>query len=122
MVRSLFVKGLEAITVETLLAARASGCFDEIMTSLSDSYPGLDLPAMAPYQFERTLRHGLRRAAEMRESAATLQALGLRGELADEIAEVQQRMGECGRQAPAEGATLQDLADAVLAARRGTGD
>ncbi|NTJ43780.1 NAD(P)-dependent oxidoreductase [Agrobacterium larrymoorei] len=95
MVRSLFVKGLEAITVETLLAAKASGCFDDIVSSLSASFPGLGWPTFAEYQMERTTRHGKRRAAEMRESAATLNALGLRGALAYEIAEVQDRMGAC---------------------------
>lgn len=96
MVRSLFVKGLEAITVETLLAARASGCFDEIYASLSASYPGLDWGRFADYQFERTTRHGRRRAAEMRESGETLDALGLHGALAREIAAVQEAMGEVG--------------------------
>ncbi|TKT74597.1 NAD(P)-dependent oxidoreductase [Aquamicrobium sp. LC103] len=96
MVRSLFVKGLEAITVETLLAARASGCYDEILASLSASFPGLEWSRFADYQFERTTRHGRRRAAEMRESAATLDALGLRGGVAIEIAEIQERMGACG--------------------------
>jgi 3-hydroxyisobutyrate dehydrogenase-like beta-hydroxyacid dehydrogenase len=38
MVRSLFVKGLEALTVETMLAASASGCFDYVLSSLSASY------------------------------------------------------------------------------------
>lgn len=93
MVRSLFVKGLEAITVEALLAAQASGCLDYIMGSLSGSYPGLGWPDFARYEFERTLKHGKRRAAEMRESAATLRALGLHGDLADAIAEVQEKMG-----------------------------
>ena len=96
MVRSLFVKGLEAITVEALLAAEASGCFDAILQSLSASFPGLGWPAFAEYQFDRTLRHGRRRAAEMRESAATLDALGLSGRLAAEIAGVQERMGAIG--------------------------
>lgn len=96
MVRSLFVKGLEAITVETLLAAEASGCFDEILSSISTSYPGLDWPRFAEYQFERTTTHGRRRAAEMRESAATLDSLGLHGALAEAIADVQQRMGNAG--------------------------
>src|SRR5690606_3116373 len=64
MVRALFVKGLDAITVETLLAARASGCFDDIYASLSASFPGLDWARFASYQFERTTRHGCRRAAE----------------------------------------------------------
>jgi 3-hydroxyisobutyrate dehydrogenase-like beta-hydroxyacid dehydrogenase len=93
MVRSLFVKGLEAITVEALLAAEASGCRDYILASLSGSYPGLGWPAFAGYEFERTMKHGARRAAEMRESAATLDALGLHGALARAIADVQDKMG-----------------------------
>ena len=97
MVRSLFVKGLEAITVEALLAAKASRCFDEIVASLSGSYPGLGWPDFAAYQFERTTRHGKRRAAEMEESAATLDALGLNGGLAREIARVQALMGQSGQ-------------------------
>jgi 3-hydroxyisobutyrate dehydrogenase-like beta-hydroxyacid dehydrogenase len=96
MVRSLFVKGLEALTVETLLAAEASGCFDYVLASLTASYPGLGWPDFAGYQFERTLRHGQRRAAEMRESAETVAALGLQGTFADEIADVQAQMGRCG--------------------------
>lgn len=116
MVRSLFVKGLEAIAVETLLAAEASGCFEEILASISGSYPGLDWPRFAEYQFERTTTHGRRRAAEMRESAATLDALGLHGALAEAIADVQQRMGEAGR--PGKG-DLRDVVSAVLAARLG---
>lgn len=93
MVRSLFVKGLEAITVEALIAAAASGCFDQVYESLSASFPALGWPDQARYNFERTLLHGGRRAAEMRESAATLNALGLTGGLADKIADVQDSMG-----------------------------
>ncbi len=96
MVRSLFVKGLEAITVETLQAAAASSCFDYILKSLSTSFPGLGWPDFAEYQFERTLRHGRRRAAEMRESAATLNGLGLHGALANAIADIQEEMGRLG--------------------------
>jgi len=102
MVRSLFVKGLEAITVETLLAAQASGCFEEIFTSLAKSYPGLGWPGFAAYEFERTLLHGKRRAAEMRESAATVAALGLNGALADEIANIQEAMGGLEANPPAQ--------------------
>lgn len=116
MVRSLFVKGLEAITVETLLAAQASGCFDEIVASVGASFPGLDWPRFAEYQFERTTTHGRRRAAEMRESAATLDALGLHGALADAIADVQERMGQAGRQDIDD---LQSVVRAVLKARLG---
>ena len=119
MVRSLFVKGLEAITVETLMAASASGCFDEILASLESSYPGLGWPDFATYHFERSLRHGVRRAAEMRESAATLDALGLRGALAAEVAEVQARMGSVDLvDLPAGG--LAEAVAVVAAARRKT--
>ncbi|WP_373354900.1 DUF1932 domain-containing protein [Pseudoroseicyclus sp. CXY001] len=113
MVRSLFVKGLEAITVETLLAAEASGCTDEILTSLAKSYPGLGFPEIADYQFERTLRHGARRAAEMRESAVTIAELGLTGALAQAIAEVQARQGA------AEVAPEAPLAERLAARLRG---
>ncbi|WP_163269473.1 NAD(P)-dependent oxidoreductase [Chelativorans alearense] len=93
MVRSLFVKGLEAITVECALAAAASGVYDRVIGSLERSYPQFDWTEHIAYVCERTLNHGKRRAAEMRESAATLDSLGLRGGLAREIAEIQDRMG-----------------------------
>lgn len=96
MVRSLFVKGLEAITVECLLAASASDCFEEVYASLSKSYPGLDWPRIAEYHFERVTTHGKRRAAEMMESGVTLDELGLNGGLAREIASVQSRMAGLG--------------------------
>lgn len=111
MVRSVFVKGLEAITVEALLAAAASGHLERVLASLDRSYPGLGLPDLAPYQFERTLKHGKRRAAEMRESAATLDALGLNGGLAEAIADAQEAMGAV----PADGLEGDDLAVALKA-------
>ncbi|MBM9593838.1 NAD(P)-dependent oxidoreductase [Rhodobacteraceae bacterium MCCB 386] len=117
MIRSLFVKGLETLTVEALLAAEAAGCFDEILTSLSSSFPGLGWPDHADYQFERTLRHGRRRAAEMRESAATYDELGLHGALAAEVAAVQEAMGAVGGQSATD--PLQDVVRAVLARRLG---
>ena len=116
MVRSLFVKGLEAITVEAMLAARASGAFEKVLASLSNSYPGLGWPDIVGYNFERTLRHGKRRAAEMRESAATLDALGLNGGLAAEIARVQDAMGQLPLDDMPEGDTADAIAQ-VLKAR-----
>jgi 3-hydroxyisobutyrate dehydrogenase-like beta-hydroxyacid dehydrogenase len=94
MVRSLFVKGLEALTAETMLAARASGCLDRVMGSLADTFPGLGWPRNVEYMFERTLRHGIRRAAEMREVAKTYDELGLVGRLADAVADVQENQGK----------------------------
>ncbi len=113
MVRSLFVKGLEALTVETLLAANASGCLPEIRDSLAKSYAGLGWPDFAHYEFERVLKHGIRRAAEMRECAVTLDELGLHGGLAGAIAEVQQMTALAGRQMSQGGELEPLLADLV---------
>ncbi len=115
MVRSVFVKGLEAITVEALLAAEASGCFEQILASLTQSFPGLDWSRFPDYQFERTTRHGHRRAAEMRESGVTLDALGLNGGLAREIAAVQDAMAAAGSRSAGD---LRETVSRVLAARR----
>jgi len=117
MVRSVFVKGLEAITVEALLAAEASGCFEEILASLSGSFPGLDWSKFPDYQFERTTRHGRRRAAEMRESGVTLDALGLNGGIARETAAIQDAMAASGVKASGD---LRETVARVLAARRGS--
>lgn len=118
MVRSVFVKGLEAITVETMLAASASGCLDRVLGSLQKTYPAFNLPELALYHLERTTRHGKRRAAEMRESAATLDSLRLHGRLAEIIAEVQDRMGELPA-ANIDSGDLADILERLLALRRG---
>lgn len=116
MVRSLFVKGIGAITVETLLAAEASGCFDEIYDSLSTSFPGLGWPDFAAHQFERLVTHGRRRAAEMRECAATVSDLGLNGSLAGEIASIDERMAGLAEKPP-EAGDLEPGVAALLARR-----
>jgi 3-hydroxyisobutyrate dehydrogenase-like beta-hydroxyacid dehydrogenase len=93
LVRSVFVKGLEAVTIEALLAAEAAGCLETVARSLAGSYAGLGWPGFAGYQFERALTHGARRAAEMREGGTMLDELGLDGGLARAIAAVHERMG-----------------------------
>lgn len=118
MVRSLFVKGLEALTVETMLAAGASGCLPEIRASLEGSYAGLGWPEFAAYEFERVLRHGVRRAAEMRECAATLDELGLHGALANAIADVQDMTALAGRAMPAADGLDQAIAGLLDRRRR----
>ncbi|MEX0954924.1 MAG: DUF1932 domain-containing protein [Rhizobiaceae bacterium] len=98
MARSMFVKGLEAVMVQSLLAARASGCFDAVLASLSGSYPQFDWSEAPRYNIERMARHGIRRAAEMEESAATMQELNLPGgsELGLAIAGLQREIGRRG--------------------------
>ena len=123
MLRSMFVKGLEAITVQTLLAARAAGRLDEIHTSLSKSFPGLGWPEFPKYLAERVTTHGVRRAAEMRESAVTMSELGFEAgkDMALAVAALQQEIGDLGLRLDPAG-TLESLYDTVLGARDGRMD
>lgn len=77
MLRSVIIKGLEALTAESFLAARAAGVEEALIASLQASDPGIDWAARGAYNLERMLVHGARRAAEMHEVAATLRELGL---------------------------------------------
>lgn len=76
MIRSVMVKGLEALTSECVLAADAAGVRNEVLASLDTSWPGTDWAAKADYNLDRMMVHGLRRAAEMEEAIKTLDALG----------------------------------------------
>ena len=77
MIRSVMVKGIEALTDEMMAAAAAAGVTDEVLASLDASERQQDWAARAAYNLERMATHGLRRAAEMEESAKTLAALGV---------------------------------------------
>lgn len=72
MVRSVMIKGIEALTAEMILAAKAAGVTDGVLTSL-----GGDWPQKVDYNLDRMLAHGTRRAAEMDEVVATLTELGI---------------------------------------------
>lgn len=72
MVRSVMIKGVEAVMVECLLAAQAGGVVDEVIASLGETWS-----EQANYNLERVLVHGLRRASEMQEVEQTLHDLGV---------------------------------------------
>ena len=76
MIRSVMVKGLEALTTEWVLAARRAGVYEEVVPSLNAAWPGTDWGEKADYNLDRMMVHGLRRAAEMEEVVKTLDALG----------------------------------------------
>ena len=77
MIRSVMVKGIEALSWECAAAAEAAGVFDEVMASLDASEKPMGWARKVAYNRERMETHGLRRAAEMEESAKTLQGLGI---------------------------------------------
>lgn len=92
MVRSIMVKGMEALTAECALAAAAAGVEDEVFPSLKSGHPGIDVPERAAYNFERSLVHGKRRAAEMDEVAKMLSDLGLPNGMAAATADWQRAL------------------------------
>ncbi len=94
MVRSIMIKGIESLTVECVLAAVKAGIDDRILDSLEKSFPGMEWKRRAGYMMERVVRHGQRRAAEMREVAATLEDMGIGGTMATATAERQQWMAD----------------------------
>jgi 3-hydroxyisobutyrate dehydrogenase-like beta-hydroxyacid dehydrogenase len=87
--RSVFVKGMEALAIEGLLAARRYGVEDEVLKSLAETYPGLDWERQATWYWRRVVQHGRRRAEEMREAAATVADTGLAPRMAQASADVQ---------------------------------
>ena len=77
MLRSVMVKGFEALLVEAFAAADAAGAADPLLGTLSDWLPGIDWASLVPYHRGRVRRHGARRAAELEECARFLEALGV---------------------------------------------
>lgn len=86
MIRSVIVKGVEALLLESLTAAEKAGVRERILDSISETFPGVDWRATATYHIGRTHQHGPRRVTEMEEAAATLRGLGLEPVLSTAIA------------------------------------
>lgn len=96
MIRSVLIKGLEAVTAECFLAARKAGVDQAVLASLAASDPDVDWSARATYNVERMVRHGKRRAAELQEVVATLEELGLPARMSAATAQWEDQMGRLG--------------------------
>jgi 3-hydroxyisobutyrate dehydrogenase-like beta-hydroxyacid dehydrogenase len=78
MCRSVIIKGLEALAIESLFAARMYGAEEKVLESLATSFRAMGWEDRLPdYLISRVAEHGHRRAAEMREVARTLQDVGI---------------------------------------------
>ena len=77
MCRSVMIKGMEALVIESFTAARAYGVEDAVLASLAETFPGIDWERQGTYFFQRVIEHGRRRAEEMREVAVTVADTGL---------------------------------------------
>jgi 3-hydroxyisobutyrate dehydrogenase-like beta-hydroxyacid dehydrogenase len=98
MCRSIMIKGLEAMVIESFTTARHYGVEDAVIASLHETFPGIDWERQTAYFFQRVIEHGRRRSEEVREVAVTVREAGLDAFSAD---------GTAARQA-----WVADLADA----------
>ncbi|HZR88006.1 MAG TPA: DUF1932 domain-containing protein [Bradyrhizobium sp.] len=106
MCRSIMIKGLEAMVIESFTTARAYGVEDAVLASLAETFPGINWEKQGAYFFQRVIEHGRRRAEEVREVAETVREAGLTPWSAQGTAERQ--------------AWVADLADGGLFGARGT--
>ncbi len=106
MCRSVMIKGLEAMVIESFTTARAYGVEDAVIASLQETFPGIDWEKQGAYFFQRAIEHGRRRSEEVREVAQTVREAGL---------EPWSAAGTAERQA-----WVADLADARAFGERGT--
>lgn len=114
MVRSIMIKGLEALVMECMLAGRKAGVDSIVLDSLEASFPGFNWRDKAAYMMERVMTHGIRRAEELREVAKTVEELGLDADMSHAIVDWQQRIGELGLKSMDTGADYAERADAIL--------
>jgi 3-hydroxyisobutyrate dehydrogenase-like beta-hydroxyacid dehydrogenase len=77
--RSVIIKGLESLVIESFTAARAFGVEQQVLASLQETYPQFDWEKQGDYLFSRVIQHGRRRAEEMRASAEMIDASGIGG-------------------------------------------
>jgi 3-hydroxyisobutyrate dehydrogenase-like beta-hydroxyacid dehydrogenase len=121
MIRSVMIKGMEALTLECFLAAKRYGIVDEVAASLKNNYPTLDWNKAIEYNIERMASHGVRRADEMDQVAATLRELGIDPLMATATSTRQREMGQIGKE-PAVRKTLKEgraaMLDAISAAAK----
>jgi 3-hydroxyisobutyrate dehydrogenase-like beta-hydroxyacid dehydrogenase len=117
LIRSVYMKGRDALVLEMMLAARRLDLEDAVVRSIAG--PGEQVPFSE--LSERVLRalavHAGRRAEELDSSAALLRELGLEPTMTEAAAERLRRLAELGLrerfggERPAEGRATLDAAD-----------
>jgi 3-hydroxyisobutyrate dehydrogenase-like beta-hydroxyacid dehydrogenase len=118
MCRSVMIKGLEALVIESYTTARAYGVEDHVLPTLQETFPSIDWQQQGAYFFSRVVQHGKRRAEEMREAANTVREAGFEPTMASAIANKQQWVADEAGQGVFKGmakdARWQDYADCLI--------
>ena len=99
MVRSIMIKGLEAVAAECALAGVEAGVDELVIPTLEETFPGFGWEDRIAFKLERMMTHGRRRAAEMVEVAKTVDELGLPSRMSASSVEWHSQLGEMGLKA-----------------------
>jgi 3-hydroxyisobutyrate dehydrogenase-like beta-hydroxyacid dehydrogenase len=95
MCRSVVIKGLEALAVESMFTARSYGAEDAVLKSLAATFPEMGWQEKLPdYLISRAAEHGKRRAAEMREAAQAVSDAGREPHMASAAAALQDALAK----------------------------
>ena len=118
MCRSVMIKGLEALVIESYTTARHYGVEKHMLPTLTETFPSIDWEKQGAYFFSRVAQHGKRRAEEMREAANTVREAGFEPWMASAIAEKHDWVAQQSRDGVFDGlpsgATWQQYADCLL--------
>lgn len=120
MCRSIMIKGLEALMLESMLSASEFRVEERVLASLKETFPSIDWERLSGYLIERVVSHGKRRAAEMREVADTEREIGLEPVMAAATAARQQWLADL-KVKESLAAKTEDRAELVRAIRRALG-
>ena len=121
MFRSIMIKGLEALMLESMLAASEYRVEERVLASLKETFPTLDWEKLSGYLIERVMSHGRRRAAEMREVAQTLEGIGLEPVMARATAARQQWLADLGARERLGDRKTEDRAELIRVIREALG-
>jgi len=108
MSRSIMIKGLEALVIESYTTARRYGVEAHVLPTLKETFPQIDWDKQGAYFFSRVVQHGKRRAEEMREAAATVREAGFEPLMTAAIADKQDWVSRQARAGVFEGVDAKD--------------
>lgn len=118
MCRSVMIKGLEAIFIESYSTARRYGVEERVLESFKETFPNFQWEKEGAYFFSRVVQHGKRRAEEMREAAVTVREAGFDPFMAAATAEKQDQVAKLAAKGVfaglAPGADWREYADRLI--------
>lgn len=113
MFRSAFVKGLEALSLEAMMACYPSGVHEKVLASFEETFGGYSFPELVKHLIERHAVHGARRGDELVQVADSLREVGVEPIMASAGAERMRWDVQRGLQADFEGGQDPDWIDVL---------